>query len=407
MRFFYVDPGLRDRHGHHGNICRAVLRELRARGIAVSVFACDQIDATLRAELDPVPLFRHFSYLATDGDPVNGWRNVFERGTRLTTEDLARLPAIGAEDVLFCYTAMPAMLLSLAQWMAARPRDTWPQIVVELGTDTGLEPSAAGDGSFVARDPKVDARAVLYRQAAARIPEDAGAHLHLFYVDALNAEIFSHLLQHPVGVLPSFHSAYGPPRRRGTQHPLTIGVLGHQQLIKGYHLVPEIALRVFHARSDCRFLVHNSVPQQLPDLQTIMRTIAAQQPRFVLDERTVAPDTWAGLLDSVDLALCPYDPGHYRMMPSGIVADAIANAIPFIGPAGTSVARMQTAYQAGGGLFDRCEPEPIAAATIAALDTFDRQAELSLAAAARWAARNGAGHAVDAILAAAGMGAAR
>lgn len=407
MRFFYIDAGLRDRHGHHGNICRGVLRELHARGIAATVFACDQIDAALRAELDAVPLFRHFSYLATDGDPINGWRNVFELGTRLTAEDLARLPAIGAGDVLFCYTAMPPMLFSLARWLAARPRDTWPQIVIELGTDTGLAPSPAGDGAFVARDPQVDARAVLYRHAATEIPKEAGSHLHLFYVDTGNAELFAQLLQYPVGVLPSFHSAYGPPRRRGTRRPLTIGVVGHQQLIKGYQLVPEVALRVLQARNDCRFLVHNSVPQQLPDLQAIMRTIAAQQERFVVDERTVAPDMWAALLDAVDVLLCPYDPKHYRMMPSGIVADALANAIPFVGPAGTSVARMQREYQAGGGLFDRGEPAAIAAATIAALETIDRQAELSLAAAARWAARNGAGPAVDTILAAADAAAGR
>jgi hypothetical protein len=407
LRFFYADPGLRDRHGHHGNICRAVVRELRSRGIAPTVFASDRIDDTLRADLEAVPLFRHFSYLATDGDPVNGWRHVFELGTRLTTEDLARLPEIGAGDILFCYTAMPVMLLSLAQWMAARPPDSRPQIVVELGTDTGLDPAPAGDGSFVARDPQVDARAVLYRHAAAQIPKDAASHLHLFYVDARNAEIFTQLLQYPVRVLPSFHAAYGPPHRRGTKRPLTIGVLGHQQMVKGYHLVPEVALRVLFARSECRFIVHNSVPQQLPDLQNIVRMMAETQPRLVVDERTVAPEIWAGLLETIDIALCPYDPTHYRMMPSGIVADAVANAIPFVGPAGTSVARMQSEYQAGGSLFEGYAPEPIAAATIAVLDTIERQADLSLAAATRWAAGNGVRHAVDTILATAGVTAPR
>lgn len=403
MRFFYTDAGLRDQHGHHANICRSVIRELRSRGIATATFACADIDGALRAELDAVPLFRHFSYLTTDGDPVNGWRNVFDVGARLTTEDLGRLPAIGREDVLFCYTAMPTMLFALTQWLAMRPRDTWPQIVVELGTDTGLVPSPAGDGTFVAPDPQVDPRAVLYRHAATQIPTDARAHLHLFYVDSLNAEIFSSLLQYPVHVLPSFHGAYGPPRRRGTRRPLTIGALGHQQLIKGYHLMPEIALRVLFARSDCRFIIHNSFPQQLPDLQAIVRTMAESQTRIVVDERTVAPETWAGLLDAVDILLCPYDAQHYRMMPSGIVADAIANAMPFVGPTGTSMARMQRDYEAGGGVFDGFAPEPIAAATIAAIETIDRQAELSLAAATRWAARNGVGQAVDTLLRHAGV----
>lgn len=407
MRFFYADPGLRDRNGHHANTCRAVVGELRARGIATAILASSQIDAALQVELGATPLFRHFSYLATDGDPVNGWRTVFERGAQLTAEDLAQLPSIGAEDILFCSTAMPAMILALAQWLAVRPRDTWPQIAVELGTDTGLDPAPAGDGSFVARDPQVDARAVLYRHAAAQIPPDAASHLHLFYVDARNAEIFAQLLQYPVRVLPSFYAAYGAPRKRGLHRPLTVATLGHQQMLKGYHLVPETALRILFARNDCRILVHNSAPQQMPDLQNILRTMAAQEPRLVVDERSVAPDQWAGLLDAVDVMLCPYDPKHYRMMPSGIAAEAIANAIPFVGPAGTALARMQSEYQAGGGLFDGFAPEPIAAATIAVLDTIDRQAELSVAAAARWAARNGVRHAVDAMLSTVGGTAAR
>lgn len=407
MRFFYADPGFRDTHGHHVNTCRAVIDEVGARGVATTVLASDQMRDPLRAEFDAVPLFRHFAYVATDGDPVNGWRTVFDLGARLTAEDLARLPEIGRGDVLFCSTAMPTMILALAQWLAARPRDTWPQIVVELGTDTGLDPSPSGDGTFVARDPQVDARAVLYRHAAASIPKDAGTHLHLFYVDRANAELFSNLLQYPVHVLPSFYRAYGSPRRRGGQRPLTIGVLGHQQMIKGYHLVPEVALRVLHARNECRFIVHTSAPEQMPDLQNILRMVATTQPRFVIDERTVTADMWPGVLDGVDLIVCPYDPRHYRMMPSGIAAEAVANAIPFVGPAGTSLARMQRDYEAGGGLFDGFAPEPIAAAVIAAIDSIEQQADRSLAAAARWAERNGVRHAVDALLAAAGLPPAR
>lgn len=407
MRFFYADPGLFDSFGHHANTCRAVIREMKSRGIPAAVFACVGIRNVLRAELDAVPFFRHFAYTVSESDPVNGWRDVFDRGTEVTAQDLARLPAIGREDVLFCSTALPVMIMALGQWLAARPRDTWPQIVVELGTDTGLRPSPRGDGTFVAPDPRVDPRAVLYRHAGANIPKDAGSHLHLFYVDSANAELFSSVLQYPVHVLPSFYSAHGPLRRRGDRRPLTVGVLGHQQTGKGYHLVPEVGLLVLSARQGCRFLVHNSSPEQMPDLQQTVRTVAEIEPRFMVDERKVTPSLWPSLLDSIDLMLCPYDPVTYQLMPSGIAADAIANAIPVIAPAGTSLARMQREYQAGGAIFEGSEPEAIAAATIAAIDSIDQQADQSLAAASRWAARNGVAHAVDTLLSCAGMPPAR
>jgi len=39
MRFFYADPGLRGNNGHHATFCRAIIAELRARGITTEVYA--------------------------------------------------------------------------------------------------------------------------------------------------------------------------------------------------------------------------------------------------------------------------------------------------------------------------------------------------------------------------------
>jgi hypothetical protein len=402
LRFIYADTGLRDSTGHHANTCRAVVGDLSRRGIPASVFAFHDASPALQAEVGAVPHFRHFSYTATDGDPICGWLNAFHIGAQLVHEDLQRLPDIGADDILFFSTAMPAVLMGLVSWLHGRPRTAWPQIVVELGTDTGLDPAPSGGQSFNTRDPRLDPRAAFYRFAGARIPKDAASHLHLFYVDAYNAEIFTSLLQFPVKPLPSFYAALGPLHKRGTSRPLTIGVLGHQKPVKGYHLMPEIAEHVLRFHGDCRILLHNCFPEQMPDTQSAVRSLAAREPRVIVDERAVDAAAWTALIDSIDIALCPYDAQHYALMPSGLAAEAVANAVPLIGPAGTSLDRLIREYGGCGTVFERFEAQSIATAAVRALEGAESYAELAHAAAAKWAQRNGFSRAVDTMLAAAG-----
>ena len=75
MRFFYADPGMRSNLGHHANSCRAIVNELRCRGIEVDVFGFAGMDKALQKELAAVPHFRVFTYRRSDGDPISGWLN--------------------------------------------------------------------------------------------------------------------------------------------------------------------------------------------------------------------------------------------------------------------------------------------------------------------------------------------
>jgi hypothetical protein len=167
-RFFYADPGLFNNLGHHANNCRFIAGEARARGLDVKVLSFCNIDAQLQSEVGAIPFFRAVTSLITDGDPISGWLNAFQVVAEITREDLARIPDIGPDDVMYFSSALPAQLMALAQWMGALPRDRLPLVVVEFGIDPGVDMQPGPDGLvYGVRDPRVDARALLFRSAAA------------------------------------------------------------------------------------------------------------------------------------------------------------------------------------------------------------------------------------------------
>ena len=158
MRFFYADPGLRNNLGHHADSCRAIVNELRCRGLGVEVFGFAGMDKALQTELAAVPHFRAFTYRRTDSDPISGWLNFFHLGTGVTQEDLAKLPDVAANDLLYVNSARPIQLMALISWVISLPKDRSPQIILEFATAPGLDVVFTPSGPELhLKDPRVNA----------------------------------------------------------------------------------------------------------------------------------------------------------------------------------------------------------------------------------------------------------
>ena len=260
-RFFYADPGLVDNLGHHANNCRHITREARARGWEVTVLSFVNIDAALRAEFGAVPFFRALTSWLNDGDPVCGWLNAFHIVAEITREDLGRIRDIGPDDVMYFSSALPAQLFALAQWMGALPRDRLPLVVAEFGIDPGTDVRQGPQGLvYTLRDPRTDARAILYRAAASRIPAPVAPWLQMITFDQASSAAFCAVLGKHVGVLPTPHVASTARRPRSGQRPITIAVLGNQRPEKGYQFMPEVARSLLQANPHIRILCHNANP---------------------------------------------------------------------------------------------------------------------------------------------------
>jgi glycosyltransferase involved in cell wall biosynthesis len=358
------------------------------------------IDGKLQAELGAIPFFRALTAWQNDGDPICGWLNAFHLVAEITREDLARIEDIGPDDVMYFSSALPAQLFALAQWMGAMPRDKLPLVVVEFGIDPGVDMQQTPEGIvYNVRDPRNDARAILYRSAAARIPPAVAPWLQMITYDQASSACFSAVLAKPVGVLPTPHVATGSRRSRCGKLPITVAVLGNQRPEKGYQFMPEVARSLLQSNANIRILCHNANPGMMRETQEDLHEIAAKNSRLIMDERLAGGEVWQGVLDASDLIILPYASPRFAISYSAVAVEAIANGIPLVVPAGTSMARLVQEFGGVGTTFDRAEPSAIIAAIQRALDRFDQLATSACVGSQLWEQLHGPRNLFDAMLA--------
>ncbi|MBY0509489.1 MAG: hypothetical protein K2P94_04985 [Rhodospirillaceae bacterium] len=399
MRIIYADPGLAVRAGHHISVCHNLTAQFRARGIQTTVLGASNIANDIRAECGAEPFFSASPYFVTDGDPICGWLTSFFRAADLSCADFGRIPNIGDNDILYLASSHPAHLFGLAQWMAATQERDRPMAVADLIFHPGMNLRIENKTEvWSSVDPRQDARAAFYRYAGLFINSHSLQKIRFMTSHASFARVYAELLKRKVGLASMPFTARGALRNRAGQKPITIAVLGQQTETKGYRLMPEVFAQLLQARNDIRLLVHNSEPRTLPEVQHLMRRMAAVDPRIILNEKALDDTGYKALLDSVDLALCPYDPTFYRASKSGVVAECIANGIPAIVPADTVLAAQTRQYGSIAATFTQFTAPSILEATLHALDNFDACATAAYTGAEKWAENEGAGQHVETLL---------
>lgn len=398
-RFIYADTALMANRGHHANAARYFVEAAKARGIGTLVVAHTQVEPLVQVELGALPLFRVYTYGASDPDPVCGWLTGFFSAAEKTREDLEKIPALGPQDLIYLSGVQPAQLMAAIDWAKRIPKEQCPVIVVELGSEPGVTVVKDGKGNdcLGVPHPQADPRATLFRFAASRMGDLSGKPFHVVNLEPTISALYAKLMEQPVGVLAFPVPAIIPLRNRRGRRPITIATLGHQQLPKGYGLMPEIAERLA-AESDVRILIHNSDSQQRycgsdsPAIRVVhqkLQALAARNPSVALDERQVDFEGWKALMEGVDLMLCPYDPRKYAMAHSGLASAAIANGVPLVVPAKTSLSQWLDDFGQPGVTFEKFEARSVVAAARRALKDFDLYADRAFAAATQWGETQG------------------
>jgi hypothetical protein len=409
-RFIVADSAILGNFGHHANACRYLIQEAQNRGIQTRVYAHKDVIPELQADLRAVPHFRIHTYSRGDTDPICGWLKGFHLMSEVAQQDLAALSDIRREDIVLIHGAQPAQLMGAIQWALRIPEDQCPFVIVELGTDPGvsLVKNKSGSNSIAVPNPIADGRAMLFRFAAQWLKKLNGKPFHVVTYDPTISAIYARLMGEPIGMLPFPTPAITKPRMRSkASGPVTIATLGHQQISKGYTLMPEIAAKLLKLEPDIRLLIHNSDSQQkfvgtmaisLREAHEKLRSMAAADSRLVFDERSVEFDDWVKLLEGTDLMLCPYDPRRYATGHSGVASAAIANGIPLVVPAETSLSRWLEDFDRCGAAFDKFEPSAVVAAARKVLKDFDAYAARASAAAEKWKKTQGPTNFIDEVL---------
>jgi hypothetical protein len=331
----------------------------------------------------------------TDGDPICGWLSAFSSSNHATIEDLRRLePHLRSDDVVYVNSGQAAQLMSWSTWMAgcAQPFHA----IMEFGVDPGLDIQQTQTGRVAnVRDP----RPVLYRFASNNMAATVAPRLHLATFDAASSEAYEFLLLRAVATLPNPRSRVAKPRPRGNGQPITVAFLGHQRREKGFQHAPEILLQLDRrfANAGLRYLIHSSEPSKMPEVQQLIRQFAATCPRCVLNENCADGSDWADLLDRSDLIVCPYDPQRFATSYSALACDAVANGIPFVAPAGTTLERLGKEFGTGV-MFEEWTADSVVRALEQVLQEYDTHARRATAAADKWAQQNGPAQCFDALL---------
>ncbi|MBF0272036.1 MAG: glycosyltransferase family 1 protein [Magnetococcales bacterium] len=403
MNLVFADPGLLNNLGHHANSCRHVVFEARRRGIPSAVLAYNQIEDFLRDELLAIPWFRCNPYGTYDDDPLCGWLSNFDFMANVTHEDLTRLHGVGRDDLIFLNSAGPAQFAAMLRWVQSLPEDQRPTVIIEFGQYAGLMPRETDQGIQLSLCYQGDPRPLLLRYIAKKhLSQGNHPWLRLATFDAQASAIYEKLFDHPVHALPLSNRAVTGCRDRTGTRPVTIALLGHQRLEKGFGFVPELAGRLLSLQPDIRILVHNGAPDLCVDLQNQLRTMAAADPRLILDERPAGPDLWSQLLDQSDLVVCPYYRDHFVSTYSALASEAIANAIPLVVPSRTTMAILVQRFGSPGIIYDdpsdRSSPEIVLQGVLAALHHFDALATRAKVASQQWEALNGPTQLLDTML---------
>ncbi len=399
MNLIYIDPGLYNNLGHHANSCRHIVGEARGRGMPCAVLGYIGIEPSLKDELFATPWFRCNTYGNYDTDPVCGWLMNFEVMARTTAEDLSRLGGVSRDDIVYLNSAQPAQFMGVVRWAQSLPEDQRPTVVLEFGTDPGLVATDTGEGRrFSAQDPRQDCRATLLRYTARILGEADQRWLRLATFDAQASGIFQMLLDFPVGTLPLPRQAATSCRDRSGTRPITIAVLGHQRLEKGYDMVPELAARLLNTRNDIRLLIHNGWPEGLVTQQNALRALAAADSRVILNEETADLTLWNSLLEQSDLIVCPYNRNRFISSYSAVASEALSNAIPLVVPEGTTMHAVMREFGDPGTVYTEETPDALFGAVVAAVEDFDRLAGLAKQASNQWGMTRGTAKLVDTLL---------
>lgn len=362
-RWYVLDPGLANDKGHHLSQAQSVGRELRRRGIAVSIYGFRDAKRDLLGDLEVTPWFRGYTYAAISADPLTGEYEDYIHFNRLFAEDLRKLPLpdLTAGDTVLFPTVNHNQFHAIAQWASGLDADRQPSIVAIL-----MFPP---DWSIVAR--AISDPAPYYRAAWESLLPHNGSRLHVCTETMAVAKAFATLLGKRPTVLPRLADDSGSASRetadritgRTGSEPI-FAYLGHARAERGFQLLPELVDLTVRSGAAHRYFVQSS-----HDNQPLMRDVEArlsQSSHVTVQPGALARAEYSAVLKNSDFVLLPYDAGRYLARGSGIYFEAALAGVPVIVPAKTWMSR-EVEESGNGVIFDAFDPRSIAKAVLAAL----------------------------------------
>lgn len=378
MKVVCLYPRFHDFGSHHFHEAAALLAEYRRRGRGF---------LPLMSGHAQQPVVRALGGRAVFDDPTFRLELPFaERSRRFVEQLRAHVdPLLEPGDVVMDTVSTQLEAHALVQWLAARPRERRPRVVIGIISDRWNRVGAAE------RERQVAEFAILRAALDALDAQDRARLTFFTLTPALADEIAALIGVRPlVTVMPMPYAGPDAPRLPRPDATLPrIGVLGGARREKGSYLVPDIVRACARRGARYEFVVQLTNNALTPADEEAFAAVA-NEPRVLVVERPMTPDEYVAVLNSCDVVLCPYEVVPYRQRTSSVFAEAVALGKPAVVTDGTWKAAQLRAGRAVGTIAAAHDVESFADAIercVADLPALSRRAlELSPA----WRAQEGA-----------------
>jgi glycosyltransferase involved in cell wall biosynthesis len=341
-----IDPGLLMAGGHAYSALLRVKAELSKLSVEHTCLASmTTADATVRK-------------LATPVLPAKGlwWRSLYTRSEFLkhvkamreqlsfALNDQTRLP-----DLLVLPCCDSVQISAVAEYYREPSPIPTPHLVLWLLLRPNLF-KPMGDPSAVAQINE-------YREAFAALRRAIGDDSKITVVceTAALALAYSDITGLAVGVAPcpNVAGAGGKEIRRkkeaASRPTPRIVTLGHANMAKGYHLLPEAIKHVLDSGSRATFFIHGTLENtDATDGAAILDALSKMGPSVVTNNELLTSSEYQSRLLEADMLLLPYDSEIYETRGSGLFNEAREIGIPVVATRGCVFA--QPAFDEGWGI---------------------------------------------------------
>lgn len=367
-----LDPQLQNQGGHYLNHDAQLVRELKARGIPVTLWARRGCQVTCEG-LTPQQVFSHDIFQEAGKDPEVWAIENFHTLNQAFLADLAQIDTarLSAEDLLYFPNLLQNQTYAIAMWLGRLPAERRPTVAIMY-----RYLNHAMD--YVQNRKNKDLIAHFYRYAVRQL---IAAHPRtVICADTTElAKAYREITGVPVIELPNPMDVSELLKVAGARpandRPVVV-YQGHTSPLRGFHFLPEIIEHCAKLPSRPRFVVQVQNREMAVSLAggEVMRRLEA----LVGDNLRLVPGAlssadYLDLLAGADIVLLPYTPTFYGYGSSGVFTEAASLGKAVVVSPNTVPARQGREYHLGVVAAQEWSPKAMAAAVVAAISSLPEQ----------------------------------
>ncbi len=388
-RVHILDPQLVGEGGHYLNHDSQLIRELKRRGLEVSLYARQGCNVSCEG-IAPLPVFSHEIFKEAATDALTWPIENFNAVNQAFLLDLCRIPtdALAREDLLYFPNLLQNQLYGVALWLARIPVERRPAVAVMLRYLNHAMDYIQGRANR-------ELIPVYYRYAAQTLA--AAQPRSVICADTRElATAYQKITGRDVLELPNpmdVSHLIGSRRAAAANGRPTIVYQGHTSPLRGFHFLPDIIHRCATLTPKPQFVIQvqnrdTALAMKLGPLLEQLERMPKDDVQLV--EGPLTAKDYFDLLLRADIVLLPYSPNFYGHGSSGVFTEAASLGKVIVVPAGTMPARQGHEYRLGVVPALKWTPQAMAEAVATAIRRLPALREQATLAAPKFREENSA-----------------